>query len=258
MINSSEALDKIKAADISIFTVPTSTYPEDKSTLLKVQQLVQSEITDYNFLEVGSYRGGALVPHLLSPLCKAVYSIDKRPKSTPDERGINFSYEEVSTRDMIGFLLQQVPEVHLSKLHTFDSDSSEAVPNINEKIDFAFIDGEHKVKATIRDFLSVYPCLSKNAFVAFHDANLIIDAIHSVKLFLDYLNVNAKVFLLPQVVAVVAIGDYVQVAEAKFASIAYDEAAFELKAKADLHEEFVAHKRAAKNAHDALLASQEK
>jgi hypothetical protein len=256
MLNSTEALEKIEISDISIFTVPTSTYPEDKSTLLKIQQLAQSETSGYNFLEVGSYRGGALVPHLLSPLCKAVYSIDKRPKSTPDERGISFSYEEVSTRDMIGFLLEQIPESHLSKLHTFDEDASEAVPRITEKIDFAFIDGEHTVKATIRDFLSVYPCLSDNAFVAFHDANLIIDAIHSVKLFLDYLGISAKVFFLPQVVAVIAIGDYVRVAEAKFASIAYDEKAFELKSKSDLHEEFVAHKQAAKTAHEALMASQ--
>lgn len=257
MLEAAEAVRMISAADIGVFSVPTSTYPEDKITLLRLQKFIMNKKNKYNFLEVGSYRGGALVPHLLCPQCETIFSIDSRPKSTPDERGVSFSYEEVSTQDMIRFLREHVSEIDLQKLNTYDDDASVAAPKIASQVDFAFIDGEHTVKATIRDFLSIYPCLSESSIVAFHDANLITDAIFATKIFLDHLGVVSKIFFLPKVVAIVVIGDYINEAEKAFSALAHDEVEFEANSKSALHEEFVAHRQFAKSAYEALIAKTE-
>lgn len=66
---------RISSLDTSLFeTVPTLVYAPDKLSLLAVQRAVR-KLKSYSYLEIGSYQGGTLQPHLGDPRCKRIYSI---------------------------------------------------------------------------------------------------------------------------------------------------------------------------------------
>src|SRR5689334_6384187 len=73
----------------------------DQGSLLACQ-LATREIQDgYIYLEIGSYLGGSIQPHLLDKKCGRIYSIGKRPVHQPDERGVDYAYLNNSTARMI-------------------------------------------------------------------------------------------------------------------------------------------------------------
>ena len=106
---------------------------------------------------------------------------------------------------MIALLREHLPAADLAKLQTFDLDASQ-VPrvDIRRKVDLAFIDGEHTNVACFSDFLSIFPTLSEDALIVFHDAELIPAAILNAERFLAYLGVAFRTVFLPD--RVVAIG----------------------------------------------------
>src|SRR4051812_12044666 len=89
--------DRIAELDLSLFDViPSQSTSDDKGSLLALQLAVRDAVGEYTYLEIGSYLGGSIQPHLLDPECRKIYSIDKRPRSQPDERGIDYIYENNS------------------------------------------------------------------------------------------------------------------------------------------------------------------
>ena len=123
--------------------IPSQSTDEDKQSFLAVQLAVREIFPGYNYLEIGSYLGGSIQPHLIDENCAKIYSIDKRPPQQSDERGLDYVYQNNSTAQMLEQLKTVAPE-KLDKLVTIDGDTRELkTSEITEKIQFCFIDGEH-------------------------------------------------------------------------------------------------------------------
>jgi|LakMenEpi03Aug12_release.lakeMendotaPanAssembly.Ray.scaffolds.fasta_scaffold124747_3 hypothetical protein len=179
---------KVEANDTSLFRVPTQTSHKDQVTLLMLQAAVGIN-NAYTYLEVGSHLGGTLCPHLLDPSCRLAISVDPRPSSQPDERGRRFDYLDNSTARMLTELSTRMPAEMLRKLITFECDASELrTQTIPERVDLVLIDGEHTNRAAFRDFLSILPLVKDDAIIAFHDAQLIHDAIFNIESMLHYID----------------------------------------------------------------------
>lgn len=196
----------IERLDPAIFALETQTTRNDRIALLRLQRLVRRASDAYGYLEVGSYRGGSLLPHLADPRCGLAVSIDPRPPRQPDNRRSAFTYDDNSTARMIEGLRGHLPPTSLRKLQTFDLDARD-VPRgaIARPIHLVLIDGEHTTVAAFSDVLSVLPFLAPDAIVAYHDANLLTDAIRNVERFLAYSAIPFCTVFLPDFVAAIAL-----------------------------------------------------
>ena len=77
----------LKNLDTSVFEgIPSQTSDDDRKSLLALQAGVRSRRKTYTYLEIGSFLGGSLQPHLLDRSCERIYSIDKRCVVAPDDR----------------------------------------------------------------------------------------------------------------------------------------------------------------------------
>jgi hypothetical protein len=157
-------------------------------------------------LEIGSEQGASLQPHLLDPACISAVSIDLRPALQPDERGVLFQYDDNSTARMKRTLSEQIGAAPLEKLTTFDADAStvaaSALPGL---VELAMIDAEHTNTACFSDFVQVLSYVKPDAVIAFHDANLILDAIQNAERMLRYLQIEFETVFLPDCVAAIGI-----------------------------------------------------
>lgn len=198
---------RIDEADISLFTAPSQTSDGDRASLLQVQRLIRSAKQNYRYAEVGSHLGGSLVPHLVDPLCSAIYSIDPRPLSQLDERGRSFDYEGNSTERMLQILRPLVPADSFKKLITFDLDARNIPTSaFTPGLDLVLIDGEHTNIACFSDAISLLPALAHDALITFHDSNLIFDAIMNCERIFTHLGLSFSTALMPDCVAVIGIG----------------------------------------------------
>ncbi|MGI8545643.1 MAG: class I SAM-dependent methyltransferase [Aridibacter sp.] len=154
---------QISNADLSLFErIESQSTEKDKKSLLTCQFAVRELTRQYNYLEIGSYLGGSIQPHLMDERCKKIYSIDKRPEFQPDERGVAYQYQNNSTRRMLE-LLETVSAENISKITTIDADTGEInASQIKDKIDLCFIDGEHTDEAVFSDFLFSFNTLQEN------------------------------------------------------------------------------------------------
>lgn len=199
--------ERLAAGDLTLFKVASQTTANDQASLLLVQSLVRNIFGRYAYFEVGSHLGGTLVPHLLDPLCSCVVSIDKRPLSQPDERGILFDYENNSTARMIETLSRHVPDSHLLKLLTIDCDASAVTSeHMPQPPDLVLIDAEHTNIAVVSDFLSLSKLSHADTVFAFHDSNLISDALVNITAFLCHMGDPAQLLFLPDQVGVILRG----------------------------------------------------
>jgi hypothetical protein len=199
----------IENVDTAVFNLPSETGPGDKRMLLACQNIIRRNKDAYVYAEIGSYMGGTLVPHLMDARCALVISIDKRPDQQPDERAVTFDYTRSSTALMIERLQGSLPESALLKLETHDCDAA-VLPEVahETKFDMGFIDGEHTNRAAFQDFLSFWRFAAKDCIIAFHDANLITDALANVESLLSYEGVRFNSLVLPDVVFAIFIGKY--------------------------------------------------
>ena len=228
----------IENLDLSIFHLPSQTSDNDRISLLHLQRLVRNWKPGYSYLEIGSYQGGTLLPHLLDPSCELAVSIDKRPDAQPDERAQFYSYQGFTTQRMLQGLRLYVPFSGLKKLATFDADMADVSPfAIGAKLDLALIDGEHTNVAVFSDFLSLLPALKDDALIAFHDFNLINDAVKNIQSHLQFSGIAQRLFVLPDLVAVIALRSGIARASEALAVHALDEASFIKDAKRKLREE---------------------
>ena len=187
--------------------IPSQSTDHDKQSLLAVQLAVRGLAGEYNYLEIGSYIGGSIQPHLLDPKCKKIYSIDKRPHSQPDERGVDYIYQNNSTARMME-TLKQVSE-NLDKIVTIDGESkSIEASQIADRIQLCFIDGEHTDEAVVSDFKFCLRVLDDNGAIVFHDAQITYNGIADCIKYLEDNGLDFRAYVLPHIVFVVEIGDF--------------------------------------------------
>ena len=199
----------IAALDLRLFEkIPSQSTDDDKQSLLALQLAVRNLRSRYTYLEIGSYLGGSIQPHLLDERCTRIYSIDKRPPRQPDARGFDYRYLNNSTERMIEQLRDVAPE-KMEKLATVDGDSRVLDPvQIEERIDLCFIDGEHTDEAVLADFKFCLQVLNENGCIAFHDAQITYNGLANCIQHLERSGIGFRAYSLPSIVFVVEIGDF--------------------------------------------------
>jgi predicted O-methyltransferase YrrM len=199
----------IAALDLKLFEkIDSQSTEPDKQSFLALQNAVRELRPGYKYLEIGSYLGGSIQPHLMDDKCAHIYSVDKRPLQQPDARGFDYTYLNNSTERMLEKLRAVAPE-KMEKLTTIDGDSASIdVSLITDKIDLCFIDGEHTDTAVMSDFKFCLKVLAVDGCIAFHDAQITYNGIADC---LEYLKQNAirfRAYVLPHIVFVIEIGDF--------------------------------------------------
>jgi hypothetical protein len=202
--------EMLSRSDLRLFEKITSQTDEfDKRSLLACQRAARNLLGKYVYLEIGSYLGGSIQPFLLDPACEQIFSLDKRPASQPDERGVDFVYRNNSTERMLENLKRVAPG-NLGKITCIDGDVSEINrEKITSKPDLCFIDGEHTDAACQRDF---HFCLSvmnrERGAVVFHDAGVVYQGLIEIIRFLEREKIKFTAYNLPNVMFVIEIGDF--------------------------------------------------
>jgi hypothetical protein len=171
---------RIARLDLSLFAAIDSQSDDgDRRSWLALQRWVRGRRGSYVYLEIGSYLGGSLQPHLLDPRCRRIYSIDNRPLAPPDDRGpdCRFSYAGNSTERMLANLRALDPH-QAAKIVCFESDARDVDPGrLPDRVDLCFIDGEHTESAVLRDFDFCARACASEAIVVLHDDWLIYPAL---------------------------------------------------------------------------------
>ena len=200
----------IAALDPQLFEkIPSQSTDHDKQSFLAVQLAVRNLLPDgYNYLEIGSYLGGSIQPHLVDDRCRRIYSIDKRPTQQPDARGFDYTYLNNSTERMLEKLREVAPE-RMDKIVTMDGDSRSIQPSsIADAIDLCFIDGEHTDAAVLSDFKFCLEVLKPNGCIAFHDAQITYNGLADCIRYLESSGMTFRAYTLPSIVFVIEIGDF--------------------------------------------------
>ena len=207
-MSAQDVVGRIENFDLSLFQIETQTSPNDQQSFLAVQNAMGRAKDRYVYLECGSHLGGSLLPHILDPRCRLAYSVDKRPATLADDRGIPVSYPDNQTRRMIDLLAAHAPAESMRKLVTFDVDAGElAATQIAEQPDLVLIDAEHTVRAVFRDFLNLSRRCGPSTVYAFHDANLIFGGLQNIETYLQHSAIPFDSYILRDSVFVLATND---------------------------------------------------
>lgn len=195
--------------DLKLFEkIKSQSTDNDKRTFLACQFAVRNLIPEYNYLEIGSHRGGSIQPYLLDEQCRTVYSIDKRSLYQPDERGLNYKYPNNSTARMLELLQQVAP---IEKIKTIDGDTRYNIetPQVKEKVHLCLIDAEHTDEAVFSDFKFCLNVLDeKGGAILFHDAPIIYNGIADCVKYLQDNSIEFHAYSLPDAVFAIEIGDF--------------------------------------------------
>jgi hypothetical protein len=199
----------ISSLDLKLFEkIESQSTDNDKRSLLACQLATRELFPDYNYLEIGSYLGGSIQPHLLDEKCAQIYSIDKRPEKQPDERGANYTYLNNSTARMME-KLAEVASQNLNKIKTIDGDTRTLkTEQIEEKMQLCFIDGEHTDEAAFADFKFCLGTLAENGAVVFHDAAVTYNGLDQCIKYLKDKQIKFRAYNLPDIVFVIEISDF--------------------------------------------------
>lgn len=199
----------IKNLDLKLFEkISSQSNDNDKQSLLACQLAARELAGVYKYLEIGSYLGGSIQPHLLDEKCAKIYSIDKRPLNQPDARGVEYTYLNNSTARMLENLKTVAP-AGVAKVIAIDGDTRHIDPSeITEKITLCYIDGEHTDEAVLADFKFCLSVLEENGAILFDDANIIYNGIAGCLEHLKKSSVKFRAYSLPDKVFAVEIGDF--------------------------------------------------
>lgn len=199
----------IAALDLSLFEKITSQSTDhDKQSFLAIQLAVRNLRPHYKYLEIGSFLGGSIQPHLVDDRCERIYSIDKRPLRQPDARGFDYTYLNNSTERMLEQLSAVAPD-KMDKIITIDGDSRSIDPSaVKDAIDLCFIDGEHTDAAVLSDFKFCLQVLNDDGCIAFHDAQITYNGLADCVAYLEENNYRYHAYTLPSIVFVIEIGDF--------------------------------------------------
>jgi len=183
------------------FKIYSQSSYNDKFSLLLVQEGVKWVLGDYKYLEIGSYLGGSLLPHLKDPKCTSAISIDKRGIRQKDNRGIDFFYLNNTTERMLKELARYCSKEEMEKLECIEGETTTKSFAVN-KPDLCFIDGEHTDYMAASDFSFCYAHM-KQGVIIFHDMDLVYQAIKHV---LEDIEGEFVAYSLPDSIFVVELG----------------------------------------------------
>lgn len=176
------------------------------AALLRVQEIVSAH-GPYAYLEIGSYLGRTLCPHLLDDDCIAALSIDLRPDVTPDERFELGMYKGVSADDMRSELAKQCGPAHLAKLTTITDSSAWLRKGLApDRYAMCLIDGEHTNTAVFADFLHVRRAMAEDCVICFDDTHIVYPGIMNAVATLEDARLQHHVIHCKGGVTVVGIG----------------------------------------------------
>lgn len=176
------------------------------AVLLRVQEIVSTN-GKYSYVEVGSYLGRTLQPHVMDSDCKAALSIDLRPDVTPDERGALGMYKGIRAEDMLDELKAACTATQVKKVTTI-TDSSDALRTYSgrRKYDLALIDGEHTNTAVFQDFLNLRRVMNDDCVICFDDTHIVHSGIVNAKASLEDAGIPHAIFFCKGAITVLAIG----------------------------------------------------
>ena len=199
----------INNLDLKLFEkISSQSSDNDKQSLLGCQLAARELTGGYVYLEIGSYLGGSIQPHLLDEKCLKIYSIDKRPLAQPDERGVDYVYLNNSTARMLENLKTVAPG-EIEKITTIDGDTREIeTSEIKDKVTLCYIDGEHTDPAVLSDFKFCLEVLAENGAILFDDANIIYNGIADCIKYLKQQSVKFRAYNLPDKLFAIEIGDF--------------------------------------------------
>lgn len=199
----------LSGLDLKLFEkISSQSSDNDKRSLLACQLATRELAPGYNYLEIGSYLGGSIQPHLLDEKCGRIFSIDMRPEKQPDERGAEYTYLNNSTARMLDKLREVAPD-NLGKIETIDGDTrSLDAGQIKEKMQLCFIDGEHTDEAAFADFKFCMKVLADNGAIMFHDAAVTYNGLDDSIKFLQKQGIKFRAYHLPDIVFVIEVGDF--------------------------------------------------
>ena len=230
---------QIADCDPSIFSIRSKTTTGDRRSLLRLQGIARAR-GPYTYLEIGSYLGGTLLPHVLDDRCRRIIAIDTRPPMSADIRGEKISYSDASTEAMLCTLREKAGDKAIGKIITFDLDAAAvAKKGIPHLADLAFIDGEHTNEATFDDFISTLSMCKENALIAFHDSNLITDAILNCESLLRHEARTYRSYFLPDQVCALTIGSVIKTATPTLDRVALDRQVFLDNAREYLRDQII-------------------
>jgi hypothetical protein len=172
---------RIEALDATLFSkIMSQTTDADKRSLLAIQTCARANSEKYVYLEIGSYLGGSIQPHLLDPKCAKIYSIDKRQLVSRDERVEAPGYPGNTQQHMLSLLTTLDPQ-NVVKIECLEGDTRSLPASlIHEAPNLCFIDGEHTPSAVVRDFDFCSRVCAAGATIVFHDAQTVFRGLRSV------------------------------------------------------------------------------
>jgi len=199
---------RLAALDVTLFdSIPSQTTENDKRSLLACQLALRSMVSPYRYLEIGSYLGGSLQTHLMDASCAAIYSIDNRPASQPDNSGLRLRYPNNSTDRMLTNL--RAIDSDQEKVRCLTGDTASVSQELIEPpgADLCFVDGEHRDETVIQDFEFCRAALRGPGVIVFHDAQLVYTALAEVIATLRESGAEFHAYNLPSTLLVVELGD---------------------------------------------------
>lgn len=169
--------ERVERLDVSLFDyVESQTTPNDRRSLLALQNVAAGRAqAGYVYLEIGSYLGGSLQAVVADQRCRRIVSIDSRPAIAPDERG-NSGYPHNSSSHMLE-LLTHVPGADIGKIEVVEQSVEELDPAALPRPDLVLIDGEHTLRAVLRDARFCLAACRGAGIIAFHDFTVVGDSI---------------------------------------------------------------------------------
>jgi len=194
----------IARMDTQVFAaVPSQTSNGDKRSLLACQLAIRSSRTPYHYLEIGSYLGGSLQPHVVDPLCASIVSIDKRPTVHADQSGVTNTYAQNSTTRMLDNLRAISPS-GIDKINCIDADAAEIdVAGIITPPQLCFVDGEHTDTAVWSDYSFCRRVIASDGAIVFHDANIVYRGLFTIMQALRQEGADFRAYVLPDCVFVI-------------------------------------------------------
>jgi hypothetical protein len=203
-----DVADRIGALDPTLLDyVEVQLGVEDRRSLLALHAGCREALGTFGYLEIGSHLGGSLQAFVQDSACRTIVSIDPRPESQPDERGIRYHYPGNTTARMLK-ALGAIPGAELGKLRPIEHGTDELDPGeIEPPPQLAFVDGEHTDRAALRDARFCDAAMREAGCVAFHDAAVVYRGLGRFLGDLEHAGRAFSAYLLPDSILVVELGD---------------------------------------------------
>jgi hypothetical protein len=201
---------RLQGLDVELFAaVPSQSTDNDRRSLLACQLATRSLRDGYSYLEIGSYLGGSIQPHLIDSACARICSIDKRPPVQPDSRGVSWKYPQNTTERMLAALRQAGSGQHLPKLTCIEGDVREIdLARIESPVDLCLVDGEHTDEALVRDFEFCLSAIDGEGAIVCHDAQIVYMGLSYELERLRGEGTPFHAYNLPDTLLVVEVGDF--------------------------------------------------